>query len=182
MHLGALTLDQCQQVSIWRNKELAPYRTPYMLTDKMQKDFYDSVVSDRKSNHRFWSLIETMKSDKSSSTWGKITYEYIKFIGLGGLVDISLENRAAEISLVIDPELRGEGYGEKAVDMILDKAFNYMNLDHVYGECYNCSPSLNFWLKICEKKGVTLYKLPVRKYYNNDYYGSIYFNFTREAV
>lgn len=182
MRLDVITKDQCETIRQWRNKDIVPYRTPYMLTREMQENFYNNVICDRNADSRFFALIDEIDSKDSDSTWDKITDSYECFIGMVGLVDISLENRSAEISLVIDPELRNNGYGERGVELILDHAFNHMNLDHVYGECYHCNPNLNFWLKICDKRSVEIYKLPARKFYKNDYYGSIYFNFSRESI
>ena len=45
MRLTALTLEDCEQVRKWRNEDISAYRTPYLLGDIMQADFYKNVVS-----------------------------------------------------------------------------------------------------------------------------------------
>ena len=129
MKLQVPTLEQCKKVRLWRNESMESLRTSCELTEEMQEDFYRDVICNRNSPHRYWSI-----------------FNKDKFVGFGGLTFIEWENRLARISLIIDPIHRKEGLGEKAVDLILDKAFNYMNLHTVCGECYKCnSAGWYFW-------------------------------------
>ncbi|HSW61891.1 MAG TPA: GNAT family N-acetyltransferase [Dissulfurispiraceae bacterium] len=162
MRLDAMTRENAELVRRWRNIDIDMYRTPFMLTEEMQSDFYDDVICDRYAKHRFWAV---MLADV--------------FIGMVGLVNISLENRSAEVSVVIDPELRKQGHGRKAVDLLLGEGFYRINLDNIYGECYKCSPARGFWESACMERGVKIYELPRRKYVSGIYWDSIYFNFTR---
>lgn len=157
-----MTRENAEQVRKWRNLDIDMYRTPFMLTEEMQSDFYDDVICDRHAPHRFWAVI----------------VDDI-FSGMVGLVNISLENRSAELSVVIDPEVRGQGCGRRAMALLLDEGFYRLNLDNIYGECYKCSPAMGFWLRLCEERGVKMYDLPRRKYVSGIYWDSIYFNFTR---
>ena len=166
MNLDALTKEQCQKVREWRNRDISMYRTPYFLTKEMQDSFYDSVVCDRNSSCRFWAIID--------GGMHKV------FVGMVGLVNISWENRSAEISLVIDPSLQKQGYGEGGLMLLLHEAFKNMNLDNVYGECYWCSPNLGFWQFMCEKYRAETSVLPLRKFSNGEYHNSLYFNFNRK--
>ena len=165
MILTDVTLKDVEKIRQWRNLDLSMYRTSYFLTKEMQEDFYFNMISNRDSNSRFYALEEDNF-----------------FIGMVGLVNISLENRNAEISIVIDPELRGQGYGTKAIELLLTNGFNGVNLENIYGECYWCSPALDFWRKTCETYKVKLNVLPARKFYNGKYYDSIYFNFNKEVI
>lgn len=160
MKLEALTLRDAQRLREWRNEDISVFRTPYLLTEKMQEDFYYSL--NRNSKMRYWAI---KKND--------IT------IGVGGLVNIEWENRLAEISLVVVPECRGRSYSNKVVDLILHEGFNNMNLVNIYGECYECNPSINFWKNLCSKYNATYTILPNRKYWNGQYWNSFYFNFER---
>jgi RimJ/RimL family protein N-acetyltransferase len=131
----------------------------------MQEDFYYKSICNRDSKDRFWSVMDG--NDDSC------------FIGMVGLIGISLENRSAEISIIIDPELRGKGKGKQAVDLLLNEGFNRLNLDNIFGECYECSPSLNFWITYCHLTKTEIYSLPKRKFIDKKYHDSIYFNFVR---
>jgi RimJ/RimL family protein N-acetyltransferase len=175
MYLTALTENMVEQVRQWRNQDISMYRTPFYLTTEMQSDFYKQVVCNRQSEHRYYAVF--IECDGSLSIKGDFV-----FIGMIGLINISLENRNAEISIVLDPELRGKGYGKKVFQLLLDEGFNKVNLDNIYGECYWCSPALDFWRKVCEDYKVKLQVLPQRKFYNGKYFDSIYFNFNKEIL
>jgi RimJ/RimL family protein N-acetyltransferase len=167
MRLEAVTKEHVELVRVWRNRNIDAYRTAFLLTATMQYDFYMNVICDRAAKSRFWSCI--------SKTTGT-------FVGMVGLENISLENRSAEISIVIDPALRGRGHGKEAIELLLCEGFNRLNLDNIYGEAYLCNNDLPFWATTCQKKGIKMFDLPRRKYCAGKYYDSIYFNFTRENV
>jgi RimJ/RimL family protein N-acetyltransferase len=175
MYLTALTENQCERVRQWRNQDISMYRTPFYLTTEMQSDFYNNVVCNRNSEHRYYAVF--IECDGSLSIKGDFV-----FIGMIGLINISLENRNAEISIVLDPELRGKGYGKKALQLLLDEGFNKINLDNIYGECYECNPAIGFWQKMIEDYNCRMSHLFSRKFYNGIYYDSIYFNFNRSMI
>jgi RimJ/RimL family protein N-acetyltransferase len=162
MVFKTLTKADCEQVRQWRNQCLFALRTPYGLTEEIQSRFYDDVICSRNSRARFWGI------------WiGE------KFIGMTGLENIEWENSCAEISLILNPEYH-EGYGTKAVDMLLDKGFNYLNLQNIYGEVYEINPAVTFWQKIIRKYNAHIAYLPKRKYWDGIYYGSWYFSIDEE--
>ena len=180
MKLEVLTLEQCQQVRIWRNAEMEVWRTPFMLTDEMQKAFYYDIPCSRKKNHRYWAIIdekEKYNPEKIAEKQALLLGKPLGFIGMGGITHIQFENSIGEITLIIDPEKRKDGLGEKAVDLLLDQAFNYLNLRTVFGECYKCNTeSIGFWRRITEGYKGYLASLPSRKYWQGLYYPSLYFS------
>ncbi len=157
MKLKALTLEDAQRAREWRNDTRVSLRTPFLLTEKMQEDFYFNLSRDARM--RYWAI------EGEAVT-----------VGAGGLVGIEWENRIAEISLILDPSKRGKGYGMEAVDLILHEGFCNMNLANIYGECYECNPAAKFWAKVCRKYEAYTTALPQRKYWNGKYYDSLYFN------
>lgn len=170
MHLDALTFDQCETVRKWRNLDLSPYRTPYLLTEEMQAQFYDEIVCNQRAAHRYYAVMEHELLDDYN------------FVAMVGLVNISLENRSAEISLVVDPARRGQGVGKEAVKLLLEEGFYTVNLDNIYGECYKCNRDYGFWINLCTERGVLTYELPRRKFSGGVYWDSIYFNFIRSNM
>jgi len=170
MKLVALTLDQCQQVRIWRNDCLETLRTPYPLTEEQQEKFFRDVICNRNSLHRYFALTDDAYLKGSPK----------HLIGMGGLIHIQWENSIAEISLILDPKMRGQGLGQKAVDLLLDQAFNSLNLKTVFGEVYLCNPAWKFWEHLANmghnEKGCWVI-LPNRKYWNGCYQNSGYFSF-----
>lgn len=178
MKLDVLTKEQCERVRIWRNECLETLRTPYPLTKEMQEAFYQNVICNRNSLHRYWSIWGNYKKETPDYRDG------LEFVGMGGITNLQWENSIGEISLIINPECRKQGLGERAVDLLLDQAFNYLNLQTVLGECYKCNPAWEFWQKITTKYTITNYKncstLRNRKYWNGKYYDSLYFTIDRD--
>ena len=177
MKLDVLTLGDCEQVRWWRNQDLSGLRTPYMLTMEEQQWFY-SDIQNKNGSMRYWAI----RDIAGSVTFGSgEKIEPTVLIGMGGLTDISLENRNAEISLIIDPELRGKGYGEEAVRLILEQGFCFLNLFAIYGEVYHCNVAgLKFWQTIIKKYKALNSLLHNRKYWKGEYYHSDYFTITKE--
>jgi len=171
MKLDVLTRGQCQLVREWRNGEPQFLRTPYMITEKMQDEFYDNVINNRDSKHRYFAIIEKGEFQNKNKTYNP---DY--FIGMGGLTNIEWENGTAEISLIIAPEYRGQGKGKEAVDLLLDEAFKQMRLYTVYGEVYGCG-NVEFWEKMINDNGAYRTDLPDRKYYQGVVYSSVWFRF-----
>ena len=173
MRLEALTRNNCELVRQWRNLDITAYRTPYMMTEEMQSSFYDDVICNRNSDSRYFAVIDEAVNKGSEQ----------EFVAMVGLVTISPENRSAELSIVVRPEHRLKGIGTKALKLLLQHGFMSMNLEHIYGECYECSPSFSWWIKIIKAdKFMTYSTLPCRKFHNGMYHNSIYFDFNRGAI
>lgn len=163
MYLTALDYIQTEQVRQWRNQDISMFRTSFYLTKEMQIDFYNNVVCNRSSEHRYYAVMD--KKD---------------FVGMAGLTNISLENRNAEISIIINPQFRMLGIGFNTVMLLLEEGFKRINLDNIYGECYTCSPALKFWEKMIVRFNALKSIMPKRKFYNDQYWDSIYFNFSKK--
>jgi len=148
----------------------------------MQTKFYSEAVCNRQMNARYWGIWIEREYPKinvnKSVTMQKEGIEKI-FIGMCGLENISWENRNAEISIILNPECHGKGYGNQAVELLLEQGFNYLNLENIYAECYMCNPAVKFWEKIAQKYNAKCCYLPNRKYWNGVYYDSFYFNINK---
>jgi len=183
VRLGDLNQQQCEEVRQWRNKLKGVLRTPFFLTDKMQTDFYNNVICNRNSNNRFWGVYVTELIDSLISSNTVTMRMDNEFVGMIGLINIEWENSLAEISMIINQRLHSKGIGSKAFDLLLEKGFSHLNLNNIYGEVYECNPAIKFWTKQLERYNVedrNQVRLPSRKYFNGEYYDSIYFNFNRE--
>lgn len=177
--LRPLTLTDMQTVRRWRDECRETLRTPYMLTEEMQAQYYRDVICNRDSKTRYWGL-----HGNALISYGRLVDgTRVAFgpgpnmlVGYGGLENISWENGNAEISLLIAPEHRRKGYGREAVKLFLCEAFDRMRLHSVYGECYE-SGVPQFWESL--QPGY-LTHLPARKFWNGTYFASMYFTFYRE--
>jgi len=145
----------------------------------MQEDFYRDVVCNRNSPHRYWGIVSEDEFKRHS-----VGYDYPakkgKLLGMGGLTNIEWENSQAEISVIIDPTLQRQGYGKEAVHLLLDQAFNYLNLELVYGECYLSHEGFRFWHKVVDTyKGGTA-SIRKGKLWDGKRYGTLYFDVSRD--
>lgn len=166
MRLDVLTKEDCEQVRLWRNECPESLRTSYPLTKEQQEKFYEKVICNPNSPHRYWGIWD---ADKTT----------IRLIGMGGLTYIEWENRQAEISLIISPQYKHTGYGTEAVCLLLDMAFNRLNLELVYGECYYCNPAgIEFWKKIAGADNCR--DLRKGKYWKGKSCYTLYFDITKE--
>jgi RimJ/RimL family protein N-acetyltransferase len=174
MRLRELQYNDIDAINEWRNTSKVGLRTNGPETILKQEDFFAQL--DKRTDLRFWAV----EIDKiTDAIFSNDTY-VPTLIGQGGFTDISLDNLNAEISLIIDPRQRGKGFGKEAVDLLLEQAFDYMNLQNVYGEVYDCNDvGVLFWQKVVDKYGTYFIRLPSRKYWEGKYYDSLYFNLNR---
>ena len=148
-------------VSNWRNDTRETLRTTGYCTIDIQEKFIENL--DPKV-HRYFSF-----------------YDGGDLVAFGGLTDIQWENRLAEISLIVDPDLQRSGVGSDAVDMLLDEAFNKLNLKTVFGECYKSNSAVDFWFRLTEKYDGYTTILKNRKFWNGSYFDSLYFSIDAEV-
>ena len=183
IELKPLSLQDAEQIRLWRNQCLETLRTPYPLTVEQQADWYIETVCNRSANARWfgvWKPKSNFVRCPGSEDMPEPKQSPPTLIGYAGIENISWENRIGEISLLIDPQYHGKGYGKQAANAVLDYAFDNLNLHTVYGECYLSNPAVDFWKKItAEREGYTT-TLPCRKYHGGQYYGSLYFSIERE--
>lgn len=158
MKLKVPTEQDCIDVIDWRNDTLESLRTPFMLNETMQKEFYKNVICNRDSKHRFYSI-----------------YSEVGFVAFCGLVNIEWENGRAEISLMVHPEHRRNGIGIVAVEMLLQEAFKRLRLRQLVGEVYKCNENFGFWENVINKYKAKSTVLPKRKFYHGKYYDAVYF-------
>ena len=162
MKLKALSLPDLEKVRLWRNEQQSMLRTPFLLTQEQQARFYSEVICNRQANARFWGI------------W----YED-EFIGMLGIESIELENRRGEISLITDPKYCNNIRYKQALLLLLDKGFDSLNLDNIWGECYECNDLFDFWVKAINELCGTSCKMENTKFFNGKYYNSLYFNFNK---
>lgn len=175
MKLKSLSLQDCEQVRQWRNECLEALRTPFPLTKEMQEQFYRDVVCNRDARSRYWGVWHDCEDLQPEE-------ECLHFIGMVGLENIEWENRRSEISIILSPDFRGKGYGEQAVDLLLEQGFFFLNLENVWGECYENNPALDFWMKITSRynPGQKQCWLDCTKYYAGKYWDSFWFNIEKK--
>jgi RimJ/RimL family protein N-acetyltransferase len=160
--LRALELGDMEKIRSWRNECLDTLRTPFHLTKEQQEDWYKTEICNRNSRSRFWGITSNEK-----------------LVGYGGIENIQWENGVGEISLLISPNEQAQGYGYSAAVCILKEAFDRLNLNTVFGECYVNNTATRFWKRLTEEYNGTIAMLPKRKYCNGMYFDSLYFSVSK---
>lgn len=181
--LKPINKDNLQLILDERHRVSETLRTNKMLTIDEQLAWYEKEIANRDSRTRYW---EFWIDIESGDHYGTIPLTRQVLIGYGGIENISWENSTGEVSLLIFSAYRGKGYGKQCVKVILDQAFNALNLHSVFGECYKCG-NWQFWEKVLHLSDmlydlnamVETVDLPNRKYWNGKHYGSYYFNVER---
>lgn len=168
MKLKVLSEQDCEQVRLWRNECLESLRTPFPLTKEQQAEFYHNTVCNRAARARYWG-IHMDPYEKCPDG---------ELIGMCGIENIEQENRRGEISIIMDPQCRGEGHGTQAVELLLEQGFMYLNLENIWGEVYENNPAIEFWKKIIKKYSPDYEPiwLDCMKYYNGQYWDGLWFN------
>jgi RimJ/RimL family protein N-acetyltransferase len=159
MKLGELTHEQAHTIRRWRNDDRRFWRTPYLLTEAMQDEWFYHITR-RDSKHRYFAIYDGV------------------FIGGGGLMNIDWPNSRAEISLVLDPEINSVEYRIAATYLLLEEAFDRMGLETVDGEVYDCA-NVEMSHEVMDYFNAYSAPLVNRKRWNGVLWDSTYFAYTR---
>lgn len=128
--------DDLELVRSWRfNPDNYDYFYEFTPVSKLKnKQWFESSIN--KSNEINF-IIENNKDKKA--------------IGIIALIDIDHRNRKAEMGRVLigDNAERSKGFGAKAISVLLNYAFNHLNLNKIYCEVFDANkPALNLYKKI----------------------------------
>ena len=99
--------------------------------------------------HEKW--FKQQAEDDSVSMFGVSNGVEGPLVGVVGLTSIDMDNRRAEFSCYVDPDLHGNGYGSKALKSLLAYAFMIKGLHLVWGETFAFNPAK----EIFESLGMT---------------------------
>lgn len=127
------------------------------LTMYDQRKWYTSLLGD-KSKSQFCIFKSLSLED----------YENNKqvFVGVVGLQKIDLTHRNAEFNIFIQQSETRKGYGEKALDFIINYGFSNLNLHKIYGVTFFNNPAQYLFEKVGFKKEGVLKE----EYYKNGSY------------
>lgn len=106
----------------WRNdpENRRFFFSPFLINPGGQKKWYEELLADR---NRMILMIDTVEG---------------KTVGMIGLDKIDWRNQEAENGIfLLDPEERGKGYAEEAGMLMIEYAFNELNLHRLYAVIYD---------------------------------------------
>ena len=107
----------------------------------------------------------------------KIQYEG-KTVGAAELLNIRWYNHKAEIRFWLLPEARGKGLAKTALELLMDLAFNTLNLHRLEAEVYDYNSKAQ---KLVEKLGFRKEgTLREAKFYNGTYHDIIRYGILRQ--
>ncbi|MDV3103726.1 GNAT family N-acetyltransferase [Thermococcus waiotapuensis] len=97
---------------------------------------------------------ETIRRNREKEkVFAIITSGEWRLAGVIGLHGIDFMNRNAEVGYIIGPEHWGRGYASEAVKLILEYAFNWLNLIKVYARVFEPNVAS---IRVLEKNGFKL--------------------------
>ena len=128
--LGIITLPDSLKIADWRN-------------DYLKEGSLRSIAETIKENQNEW--LKNIQTDDSCHYFS--IYNKKELVGYCGLDKIDKANNHAEVSLLIGREHSLKSYGRKAIGELLRVAFDNLKLNLVWGEVYNTTNNLKFWMK-----------------------------------
>lgn len=76
-------------------------------------------------------------------------------VGVCGLTSVDLINRRAEMSMYLNPEESGKGYGKAAFTALFNFGFDSLGLHQIWAECFDGNPVIPLLEKLgCKRDGV----------------------------
>jgi hypothetical protein len=140
-----ISIDDIEQIRIWRNKQINVLRQKKIITPSEQRTYFNNV------------LLPNFFQDYPS----QILFSYFKdkiLIGYGGLVHISWEDKRSEMSFLLNPELVEveniyEQYFSKFIGFMKEVNFSILDFHKLFTETYS---NRFFHISILEKSGFKL--------------------------
>lgn len=144
----------------WRNDLFIKASTlshPFPITFEMEKKWYEDNLNNKGNCYLPFTLI-----DKESG----------KILGYFSLNNINWISRTAFVSGAVgEKDKLGKGYGKEAVKLLLNYAFEFLNLQKVCAYVNSDHPALKTW----EKLGAVIEGKLIKHYYGNGKYHEVLF-------
>ena len=129
-HLSIQTINNAhiQQIRVWRNQQIDILRQNQIITEEQQELYFNTQI---------FPLFESNTPDQVLFN----CYYDKTFIGYGGIVHISFENKIGEISFLLDPQIAADQFYEFVFILFLelmDKiAFDELGLNKLFTETFS---------------------------------------------
>ena len=168
-YLDTLREDDMERICAWRKQVRETLRTPFLQNLDQQIEFYNDIVCQRSATPKhLYYAIRPVTSDTDTRYPGTLC-------AMGGLTNCDWINGVTEISLLVNPDRRGEGIGTASVNLLLEEAFDRLRMYRVMGEVYQTrSENVTWWLnRLDDRKRHSPEE--GTKFYNGRHYDSVRF-------
>ena len=158
VYLAPIDVNDCEKFAKWMNDfNVTDYtgRSAYMQTLESEKTW----ISNKANSNDYLMSIVTVDNDE--------------VIGNIGLNEVDFIHRYAVLGIMIgESESRSKGYGTEAINLMLDFAFNYLNLNSVYLGVFACNErAIRCYKKVGFKEAGRLRQC---RFINGKYYDCIH--------
>ena len=162
------------------------YLSPMNAEDYLQyvEWMNSDVVSKNIGNYSSIISIESEKEWLQKATSEKYNFAIVdiqkdKLIGNISLMHVNDINRTAELGIFIgDEDYLSKGYGSEAIKLLLDYAFNYVNLNNIMLKVFELNKRA---MKAYEKCGFKVFGIWKEcRYFNGEYSNEVYMNITKK--
>lgn len=148
--------DDWQITLQWRNDKTLTHSIlshPFPVTELLEREWFDNILKD-KSNRSIYFGIEFIAKKE--------------LIGYVSLININWIDRICHFGILIgNDEYRGVGIGSEAMTIIINYAFNILNLRKITLQVVEGNKAMNLYKKVGFKQEG---KLEKHHYYNGNYY------------
>lgn len=122
--LRPLTMDD--------DKDMFEYTSMTEVTKHLSWDAHKDIEQARTY---IQTVLDEYQTTSSCFTWGVVLKSEQKLIGIVRLFDISLSNKRAELSYIINPHYQGKGYVQKAIRGVIKFGFSNGYLHRFQARC-----------------------------------------------
>lgn len=140
VELGPLLKENLPDMFYWRNQYSTwkTCRQNSVLSLESHEAWFDSLQDDP--------TVKMFSIRPAETTSDGIPVDiYQRFVGVCGFTSIDQVNQKAEFSLYIGSEYRKKGFAKAALKTLLSHGFNNLNLNSIWGECFEGNQALNMF-------------------------------------
>jgi ribosomal-protein-alanine N-acetyltransferase len=122
--LGVLLKEDLSKSWEWFNERSttrALFNSAYFTLPEEEEEFYEEIKKNKEKMPAF-AVVENGSG---------------KLVGVAGFNLVNYQPRWGEIFYYISPEKRGKGYGSEVVSLLVDYAFNHLNLHKVWAKVHS---------------------------------------------
>lgn len=130
--LRSIKTNDIELIRSWRNKQTKILRQKEMISRKTQEEYFRNHVWSSMNSSKPKQILLSIRKDKQT-------------IGYGGFVNISWDDKRAEISFLVSDQIANNKFLYKIIFtefiyLIQNIAFNVLNFNRIYTETYDIRP------------------------------------------